>query len=381
MPTRRALLQTGAAGVIIVGAGSAAWALTRAPKSAREPWRAAEAGFGDARLDALAFAILAPNPHNMQPWRIKLEGEDSLTIFCNPARLLPETDPPNRQITIGFGCFLELLRQAAAEKGYRTVIAPFPLGMPEQLGSAPIARVQIVPDSTVSSDTLFPATLTRRTIRVPFEKRAIEQPTVDEVTRAGGETVSTRSAIGGPIIDEIKSLARDAWRIEWTLGRTRRESIAVTRVGKQDNNEKPWGISLAGPVFEGLKTVGVMTNAKMDNPQEVAYKETLRFYEKAIDSAAGFIWASTLTNTRIDQLDTGAAWVRMQQAATLAGLAFHPLSQALQEFPEMRGTYERAHQLLSVKQGSTVQMLARVGYAPPPPPAPREPLTAKLFNE
>ena len=39
-----------------------------------------------------------------------LETDGGLTIFCDLDRLLPETDPFDRQITIGFGCFLELLQ-------------------------------------------------------------------------------------------------------------------------------------------------------------------------------------------------------------------------------------------------------------------------------
>ncbi|MEK7266773.1 MAG: twin-arginine translocation pathway signal protein, partial [Pseudomonadota bacterium] len=125
MATRRSVLQTGAAAVVILGAGAAAWSLTRAPTQAREPWSKAGTSFGDARLDALSYAILAPNPHNMQPWRIRLDGKDALSVYCDLDRLLPQTDPPNRQITIGFGCFLELLRQAAANKGIRTEVTPF----------------------------------------------------------------------------------------------------------------------------------------------------------------------------------------------------------------------------------------------------------------
>lgn len=112
MPSRRALLKTGAASVIVFGVTGTWWVTTRPAKTARAPWRAASEGFGDPRLDVLAYAILAPNPHNMQPWRIGMGDGLEFTVYCDLDRLLPETDPPNRQITIGFGCFLELCRQA-----------------------------------------------------------------------------------------------------------------------------------------------------------------------------------------------------------------------------------------------------------------------------
>lgn len=83
------------------------------------PWRTdAAAQGGDFRLLTLRYAILAPNPHNRQPWRIRLEGGDAALIFCDLDRRLPETDPFDRQIVIGFGCFAELAAIAATRNGF-----------------------------------------------------------------------------------------------------------------------------------------------------------------------------------------------------------------------------------------------------------------------
>lgn len=379
MATRRAILQTGGAAVLIVGAG--AWALTRAPEKARAPWSAAGGSFGDARLDCLAFAILAPNPHNMQPWRITLAGEDEIVLHCDLARRLPETDPPSRQITIGFGAFIELLRQAAAERGLAAIVTPFPEGEPQpNLDERPIARIRLAPDAAAARDPLFAATLSRRTNRAPFEGRAVEPEALSRIAAVTLPGVVVRATIEASEIADLKRLAKDAWAIEWGLDRTRRESIAVTRVGKAAIEAEPWGLSLAGPMLEALKIAGFLTPEKMDGPGNPAYDQALSGYAAAIDATPAFLSAATATNTRADQLATGAAWVRMQQAATLAGVAFQPLSQALQEFPEMAPAYDRAHEMLAHQQGATVQMLTRLGYAKAPPPAPREALEAKLVK-
>ena len=380
MTTRRAILQTGGAAVVIIGAGAGGWALTRAPEKAREPWSMAGKSFGDWRLDALAYAILAPNPHNMQPWRIRLDGDDALTIYADLARMLPETDPPNRQITIGFGCFLELLRQAAAERGGALTIEPFPEGAPEKaLDERPIAHIRAAPGAA-EADPLFAAVLDRRTNRAPFKAQPVQQAALDQILIAGGTDVIVSSVNSGDRIDTLKALAREAWETEWKLDRTRRESIDVTRIGKREIDETPWGLALAGPVMDALGAGGVLTRENMDIPEKAAYEQSIEFYNKAIDSAAAFVWMSTATNTRLDQISAGAAWIRMQQAATLQGVAFHPLSQALQEFPEMAGPYARAHEMLAHQPGATVQMLARIGYADAPPPAPREAMMSKLIR-
>ncbi len=376
------MLQVGAAAVIVAGLGGAgAFVLTRTPRRALEPWSRAGESFGDPRLDALAFAILAPNPHNMQPWRIALEGADALAVYCDTARLLPETDPLCRQITIGVGCFLELFRQAAAEKGLLAEIDPFPDGEPQPvLDQRPVARVRLRRDGAAIRDPLFWAAALRRTNRAPFDDRAVEPRLLDEIAAVSVDGVIARAVARSENVEELRALARDAGRIEWTLPRTRAESIAVTRIGKKEIEAQPYGLALGGPAIEALWLAGVFTRDKQDTPGKTAFDQSLAFYEKACMSAAAFIATSTATNTRSDQLAAGAAWIRMHQAATRRGVAFHPLSQALQEFPEMAPAYDRAHEILAHQPGATVQMLARLGYADAPAPAPREALEAKLIS-
>ena len=80
----------------------------------------------DIRMQVLAYAILAPNPHNKQPWVIRLTGPTSFDLYVDPERLLPETDPIHRQIHIGQGTFLETLSIAASGLGHRAIVEYFP---------------------------------------------------------------------------------------------------------------------------------------------------------------------------------------------------------------------------------------------------------------
>ena len=380
MTTRRVILKTGGAAIVIAGAAGAGWALTRAPIQARAPWDAAGDSFGDARLDVLAYAILAPNPHNMQPWRIELSGDDAFTVYCDTARLLPETDPPNRQITIGFGCFLELVRQAAAEKDLLAEFSYFPEGEAwPNLDERPVAHVILKSGARVARDPLFGGVLDRRTNRAPFDLARIPDASVlDAIMAASVAGIDVDTTADPARVEELRALAVDAWTTEWMGEATRRESIEVTRIGKKEINDAPWGLALAGPLMEGINAAGLLTREDMDVAGTASFDQSLEFYNKACRSATAFVWSTTATNTRRDQLEAGRAWVRMQLAANAAGVSFHPLSQALQEFPAMAPHYEKAHHLLAGGDGRTLQMLARLGYAKAPPRAPREALTAKL---
>ena len=56
-----------------------------------------------------------------------------------------------------------------------------------------------------------------------------------------------------------------------------------------------------------------------------------------------------------------------------------PLSQCLQEYPEMSDLYQMAHEIMA-PDGGTVQMFARLGYGKAVPASPRWPLEAKLLE-
>ena len=71
-------------------------------------------------------------------------------------------------------------------------------------------------------------------------------------------------------------------------------------------------------------------------------------------------------------------YVRMNLQSARAGLSMHPVSQALQEFPEMVKVRKEVSRRLSLADGETLQMLARLGYAAPAMPSARWPLEGRI---
>lgn len=114
MSSRRNVLKLIGGGVVVAATATGGFlAMNQPSRTARAPWREA-GGYDEFRRRALSYALLAPNPHNRQPWLVRLDGDRGLTLFCDLQRRLPATDPMDRQITIGCGAFLELLAIAAA---------------------------------------------------------------------------------------------------------------------------------------------------------------------------------------------------------------------------------------------------------------------------
>jgi len=386
MVSRRKILVTGGASLLLLGAGFGGYVMTRSVDKARQPWSKAGDSFGDPRLDALAFAILAPNPHNLQPWQVRLDGSDAFTLYCDPERRLPETDPQNRQIVIGLGAFLELFRQAAAEKGFRSEVSSFPEGAPEPiLDQRPIASVRMIRDDNVKTDPLFASALDRRTMRVPFSDKPVERSILEKLA-----SVALLPSLTGDIsfaatdddadIAWHKKIHTEGWNTEIDNKKTHGESIKWTRTGAAEVNTNPDGISLYGPLMETAAASGVMSIENMETPGSTAFEGTRDFYNDLIDSARAFGWLTTAGNSRDEQLQSGAAWLRLNQAATQAGIAMHPLSQVLQEFPAMQKLYGDFHTKLGIAAPARVQGLFRFGYADSVGYAPRWPLESKLIN-
>lgn len=383
MTSRRKFMTILGGGVILAAGGIGAWATSRDPADARKPWEAAKAldagASGDPRIFALSHAILAPNPHNRQPWVAELSTPGEITLYFDTARRLPETDPYDRQLTIGLGCFIELLAMAAAETGHRAEVSLFPQGEPQPLlDERPVAHIRLIADSTVERDPLFAQVFLRHTNREAYDTaRPVAAATLDDIA-AAVRTARIAHATGTEEVAALRALSWEAMEIELRTYRTMKESVDLMRIGKAEIEANPDGISLGGPLMEGLSLVGMMDRQAMLDTETMVFKQGLEAQKVQFDTAMGFLWLATPGNSRADQIAAGRDYVRMHLAVTEAGLALQPFSQALQEYDEMAGKYADMRAALRISDNETLQMFVRLGYGPQIRPAPRWPLTTRI---
>lgn len=377
--SRRKLLVAGGATALVTLAGGYGILSYPSLTRASQPWKQAGLGFDDPRLNALSYAILAPNPHNRQPWQFALVGEDAIDVTCDLDRRLPATDPFDRQITIGFGCMLETLSLAAARAGFRAEIDPFPDGEGQpRLDQGRVAQVRLVPGGE-KADPLAASILERRSTKEPFAERDVAEADLRALSAILSEGV--RFGFTGDDAERA-AIADNAWRgwvIEQETDATRRESIDVMRIGNDAVVEQPDGIDLGGTFMSAAHAAGIVTHETLDTPGSLASQSGYDMYSAMVEATPRWAWLATEGNSRFEQLEAGRSWVRVNLAAQARGLAVHPWSQTLQEFPEMAALYTELHKLVA-PGGGTVQMLARVGYGPPVPASPRWPLEAKLID-
>ncbi|WP_291213918.1 Acg family FMN-binding oxidoreductase [Hydrogenophaga sp.] len=340
----------------------------------------------DVRRWILAHAILAPHSHNLQSWLVDLSVPDEITLFIDRSRLLPETDPFSRQMMMSQGTFLELLDQAARQKGQRADITLFPEGVfaPTTVDARPTARVRLVADASVQADPLFAHVFNRRTNREAYEARlpsaealqAIAASTAGAAWRTGFVTNEQADAMA-----QHRRIAKEAWRIELTTPRTVLESFKVLRVGPKEIAQHRDGISLNDPMVRAITALGLFDRTVAPAPDDQATTGQINEFNAHIDGTPAFYWLVTEGNDRVTQVNAGRAWVRAQLAATAQGLSMQPISQALQEYPEVAAPYREIHEQVGAPAPRfTVQMWARLGFAPTIQPSPRRGLDAHIVK-
>lgn len=363
---RKMIALIGGGFVVAAGAAAGGFVTTRRPNEALAPWE--DAGqYGDPRMVALSWAILAPNPHNRQPWQAELIGTDRVRIWRDPTRNLPETDPLDRQLTIGMGCFLEVFRQAAAEQGYIAEFTLFPEG-----DRGPVADVALT--EAGRPDPLFRFVPSRHTNRLAYEDRLPTDDALAMMAPEASELITDKARV-----DALRALTWDAMFIEMNTHRTHMESVNLMRLGKREINANPDGISIRGSFPEALMLAGMITREGQADPESAEFAQAMDFIRAAQDATPAYATVKTRGNTRYDQIEAGRLWVRLHLAATSEGIAMQPLSQALQEYQEQAALHKQVHEMLA-ETGETVQMLGRIGYAAPIGPSPRWPLESRIIN-
>jgi len=389
---RRSFIRVMGGGVVLAAAPALVACSSALPPEAVAAWQppAPLAPGSDVRRWILAHAILAPHSHNLQSWLVDLHTPGEIWLYCDRTRLLPETDPHSRQILMSQGTFLEVLALAARQQGLRADIELFPNGAfdPKQLPTDGLtARVRLTPDAAVRPDPLFAQVFRRHTNRSAYEMKAPDTAAlqaIEAAAMASGDALRLRVGFAGPQdarIAEHRAIAREAWRIELVTPRTMMESMKVLRVGPTEIAQHRDGISLNDPMVRALAAVGLFDRSQAPGPDDSATTGQIKDFAVKIEATPAFFWMVTDGNHRRTQVNAGRAYVRAQLAATAAGLSMHPLQQALQEYPEQAPHYVAIHALLGAGGGrGTVQMWARLGYAPPVGPAPRRGVQAHVLG-
>jgi hypothetical protein len=371
MRSRRSFIRLAGGGTILAAASASlqGCASSAYPAVAIRAWQPADPTL-EIRRWMLAHALLAPNPHNRQPWIADLKREGEIKLVCDGDRLLPETDPFGRQILVGCGAFIELAVLAAAERGYSVAVDVFPAGEPAatQLPKgAVVARLMVKQDSTVKPDSLFAFILKRHTNKAEYDMTRQVSDSNWKLLAASSSAIANAGLRIGFVSDaatmqKMRAITKESYEIELTTANTHLESMRLLRIGPEEIATHRDGIPVNGLMPRILVAAGMFDRMAVPKKGDANHKRMMDRWVP-FETGSGYFWLASNGNSRRQQVAAGRAYVRAHLTATSAGIDMHPLSQALQEFKEVQSSYTDMHKLLGFDPSSTtIQMLARVGY-------------------
>ncbi|MCB1173698.1 MAG: hypothetical protein KDK39_09040 [Leptospiraceae bacterium] len=356
--------------------------------TARDPLdNSRENGLREPILQAINCGITAPNPHNVQPWKLKLLSDASALLYIDESRLLLETDPPTRQIHIGQGTFLEHVRLGMLQAGYRTQITLFPQGTYplSQTGNKPVAKIEL----DLASDSgpanrkqsqkdalLYDAIADRLTDRTEYAGALLSLAEFQQLQSLVGASHSSLVFINQKEqMSRLHDLFYQAMVIECLNEKTYDESRVWFRYNDQEIYHYRDGISLRANGMGALMRFLVgffMSQSKADWHDRSNIDVYLQSFQEVVRSSRAYLLLQTSANTQVDWVQTGYDYARVQLALTAMGFKMHPLSQILQEYKQMNGLKSRFNR--EVGGLPFTQMAVRIGRSSFDYKSPRRPV-------
>lgn len=337
-----------------------------------EPWQKDYAqSYKDPRIQLTAHGLLAANGHNMQPWKIRLDKEDPMVfyLYADSDRLTKEVDPLARQLMITQGTFLEYITIAGDQLGYKTDIELFPEGgydeqnLDESMDITPVAKITLVRTEPLSTP-LYDDMFLPDTNRAPYQSTKLTSEQINEL-----EAISTDENVFIKIfqdkqnVDKLGSYAMQGAAVEAGVDRVMKETEVIFRANEYQKNRYRYGFSVEGQGTSGfLKHLmqGLVTLFPSMNRGKTASDLFIQSTRTAVDNTPAYAMIITKDNTRISQVKSGMLYSKLILAAHQQGFVMQPLSQVLEEYPEMNELYSGIH-LDYAPEGGTIQMLVRIG--------------------
>lgn len=298
----------------------------------------------------LYLASLAPSGHNAQPWTITLKEPKQWIVGSAQERWLPAVDPDNREMMLSIGAFLENLSVAAGIKGYAAEI--------DVIGkdnfSSEIAKVKFINSKETGASE--EAITERRTVRKNLLKKAISADDIDYLIAENNKAIFyyPLDSKEGLYLSQATLLANKAQVYREDAQKELAEWIRWT-----ERDAKEYGNGLT-PESMGMKGIARWYAKHFLGKDDVLGKtfktETLKMVEEQVQSCAGWLVVTSDSSQVADLISTGRMFQSVWLRAREKSIAFHPMTQILEEEPW------RTEAAKELGHSGSIQFVVRVGY-------------------
>jgi hypothetical protein len=323
----------------------------------------------------LEYARWTPSPHNIQSWRISCESAHQATLYYDPTRLIPDTDPHGQFATIGFGIFLEYLRIAASHAGYTLTWTPL-CERVDPAVSAPTPFFALELQEGATPDTL-PLQLiqSRQTSRLAYDNsRPITTSALEDLRIVAQEfghdfTFSTKKAM----VSWLLHLNADTLFYDMDEPLTRSEVRRWLRYSEREAEHRKDGLSARCMRMPGwLMRIFFEHHALLTVP--LIRKIVWLYYRRSMQGTSTVAWMAGKMSNTADWIRAGQMLGRFWLVMAKENIYLHPFGSVITN-PMAHGrlsekiAYGESNQ--SEKSSAPLWMVMRLGYSDTPPQSKR----------
>ena len=311
----------------------------------------------------LETSLRAPSSHNAQMWKIRFSEPMTIEIVIDRDKILPEVDPVNREAYISIGALVENIVSASAEYSLKANIE-------ENANESAIIKIRFEEIQQAGETGIVKLINKRSTVRGKFSGKALSGEDIQYLceTKPGLIKYYPADTDTGK---EIADLTMKASGIQTGNNNKQKELSEWFRFSKKDSREKKDGITPEMMGFKGIIKDFIYLIFNDETAMKKSFKKsTAKITEKQVKNCAGFFIIRSRDSDKNELLETGRVLQRIWLRAVEKDIAFHPMSQAIEEKETNTLLYE-----LTGKRDE-IQMIIRSGYIEkyPDPVSRRKPL-------
>ena len=322
-------------------------------------WYVGDEPLPDHPLERLVYyARLAPSSNNQQPWKFVV-SDTEIDVFADTDKWLRVADRDRREMFISLGCAIESIRIAADYAGYGTSVKHFPVHNNETM----VARIAVEregPKRDAAVGHLLRYMLLRHTSHRLFERG---RP-VSDMDRKSLYAACQVGEVSLHYVSDPAALAELA----------RLETAADAQLFADPDYRQEVAGWLGRDLFGTswlLARLGTLAVAHLPLGSRFGESDAQRMASAPL---VGVL--STRGDRRVDELQTGEAYLRIALVAERYDLRVQPASQII-EVPETRAAAAK----LCGLGNRVLQHLFRIGHATPDAVrTSREPLASMILR-
>jgi hypothetical protein len=231
------------------------------------------------------------------------------------------------------------------------------------MDALPVAKVTIA-KSQPANNPLYAYMFLPDTNRAPYQNGPLQAGELSALQNTPVEDgVSVQIFDQKKDTDELGKLAMQGATIEAGVDRVMQETNDIFRPNEYQKNKYRYGFSVEGQGTTGIMVhilQGLVTVFPSLNSGKGASDQFIQSTRQSVDHTPAYAMIQTEGNSRKSQVLSGMVYSRLVLTAHGLGIAMQPLSQVLEEYPEMKEPYNRIHSEYA-QNGGTIQMLFRLG--------------------